>query len=232
MKISYLITCGNETDTLTRLLKTIQAVLIENDELVILMDQKYADEKNETHTILGAFHHCFGGRLLTHPLDNNYGAHKNYGIQHCEGDFIWQLDGDEFPPETLLGENLHDIIESNSAAEAFAVPRINDFRGVAEQHAKQWGWKLVNSPTYHRPIVNWPDYQLRIFKREFPRISFLRRLHEKIEGYNSYVCLPSEEEYAIYHEKTIEKQIETNLRYNKAFTQEENQGHNVFGSKK
>jgi len=37
---------------------------------------------------------------------------------------------------------------------------------------------------------------------------------------------------ALYHNKTIEKQIETNLRYNKAFTQAENQGHNVFGSKK
>lgn len=84
---------------------------------------------------------------------------------------------------------------------------------------------------YRAPLINAPDYQFRIFKRDFPRISFLRRLHEKIEGYNSYVRLPAEEDYALYHDKTIEKQIETNIKYNEAFTQEENQGHNVFDQK-
>jgi hypothetical protein len=81
---------------------------------------------------------------------------------------------------------------------------------------------------FKAPLVNVPDYQFRIFKRDFPRISFTRRLHEKIEGYNNWTTIPSEEEYAIYHDKTIETQIQTNLRYNKWFTEEENRGHNVF----
>ena len=129
------------------------------------------------------------------------------------------------PPESLLGENLHALLDSNPSVEAYAVPRINDFKGVTEEHAKQWGWKLDHSPTYSRPRVNWPDYQWRIFKRDYPRISFLRRLHEKIEGYSTFVYLPAEENYALYHDKTIEKQIETNLKYNKIFTEEENRGH-------
>lgn len=227
MKVSYLITCSTETDTLTRLLQTVQAAK-GDDEIIILMDKQHVDEQNETHAIVGAFHHWAGGRLLIHPLDNNYGGHKNFGIENCVGDFIFQIDGDELPSEALLGENLHAILDSNPTLEAFAVPRINDFRGVTPNHAAQWGWRLTESPTYKRPVVNWPDYQFRIFKREYPRINFLRRLHEKIEGYDSFVRLPPEEEYALYHDKTIETQVKTNLRYNEAFTKDENKGHGVF----
>ena len=56
----------------------------------------------------------------------------------------------------------------------------------------------------------------------------MRRLHEKIEGYKTFVTLPTEEEWALYHDKTIERQIETNLNYNKRFTEAENHGHIVF----
>jgi hypothetical protein len=84
---------------------------------------------------------------------------------------------------------------------------------------------------YKAPLVNVPDYQFRIFKKDYPRISFTRRLHEKIEGYSSYVALPPEEDYALYHDKTIETQVTTNNRYNEAFTEDENKGHSVFNKK-
>ena len=229
MKVSYLITCSTESDTLKRLLKTVDEGRCPEDEMIILLDKEHGNPSHEAYIILGAFHHSRPSYIdCTHPLDNNFGAHKNYGIEKCSGDFIFQLDGDELPPEALLGENLHALLESNPTVEAYAVPRINDFRGVTPQHAAQWGWKLTESPTYKRPVVNFPDYQFRIFKRDYPRISFLRRLHEKIEGYASYVALPATEEYALYHDKTIETQIKTNLRYNQMFSQEENKGHTVF----
>lgn len=85
---------------------------------------------------------------------------------------------------------------------------------------------------FRAPLVNAPDYQWRIFKRDYPRISFTRRLHEKIEGYGASVALPKDEEWAIYHDKTIETQIKTNQRYNQMFTRDENLGHNVFDGKK
>jgi len=81
---------------------------------------------------------------------------------------------------------------------------------------------------YKAPLVNFPDFQFRIFKRCPERIKFERKLHEKIEGYSTYTTLPSLEEYALYHDKTIEKQIETNIQYNQLFTVKENQGHGVF----
>ena len=223
--ISYLITCSTETETLNRLLCKIVNIL-GGDQLVILQDSS-----STSPYVKRLINDVLNNRSIVtyeHPLANDYGAHKNFGIKKCNGDFIFQLDGDELPPDSLLGDNLHELIHSNSDVEAYAVPRINDFRGVTPEHAKHWGWKLTISPMFNRPVVNFPDYQFRIFKKIFPRISYTRRLHEKIEGYNKYVLLPPEEEYAIYHDKTIETQVKTNLRYNIAFTQEENQGHSVF----
>jgi hypothetical protein len=77
-------------------------------------------------------------------------------------------------------------------------------------------------------LVNALDFQWRIFKKDYPRISFRKRLHERIEGFGAYSVLPATEEYALYHDKTIEKQLETNLKYNQVFTQAENKGHGIF----
>jgi len=79
---------------------------------------------------------------------------------------------------------------------------------------------------YNPPLINVPDYQSRLY-RNLPHIRYERRLHEKVEGFKSYVFIPPQKDYAIIHEKTIEKQRQTNLNYNKMFTQEENKGYNV-----
>lgn len=236
MKISYLVTCSTEKESLHILLTTIQESLFnENeDELVILYDDS-ATNNEHTKKVLSFFNtiefkmepYAERIKLYNHSLNADYGAHKNFGIEKCTGNFIFQLDGDELPSELTIGNNLKSIIESNPKVECIYVPRINDFIGVNEEHAKQWGWRLSESKTYKRPMVNFPDFQSRIFKNDYPRISYKRKLHEKIEGYNEYSFLPAEEEYALYHDKTIEKQIETNIKYNKVFTVEENRGHKV-----
>jgi len=170
--------------------------------------------------------------IFVHPLNADYGSHKNWGNLQCTGDYIFQIDGDELPSENILGENLHTIIESNPEVELFFVSRINDYRGVKPEHAAQWGWRLTNSKkdgvAQGRPLINFPDFQGRIFRNIPDRIKWDRKLHEKIEGHNQYSFLPAEEEYAIYHDKTIEKLLETNIRYNKVFTVEDNQGHKVI----
>lgn len=164
MKISYLITCSTETDTLVQLLKRVKSFL-ENDEIIILMDEKYVNEKNETYNIVEAYHHLNGGRLLSHKLDNDYGSHKNFGIEHCSGDFVFQLDGDELPSELTLGENLKSIIESNPTIECFLVPRLNDFIGVKQEHALQWGWKLTPSKTIiHEKIIDTNSDEYKFLK--------------------------------------------------------------------
>jgi hypothetical protein len=112
----------------------------------------------------------------------------------------------------------------NKEVDLFWIPRINDFKGVNHINAQQWGWKLTQYED--RLIVNWPDPQGRLFKN-LPYIEWKRRLHEKIEGSKTHVHLPYEYEFALLHNKTIEKQVETNIKYNKMFTEEENKGFKV-----
>lgn len=219
MKISYLITCHNETDTLKKLLNTLEVFVCDKHEILILDD--FSDNPSTIEILKETKY-----KTVQHALNNNYGEHKNYGNSLCSGGYIFQIDGDEIPSLDLLS-NIESIIDANSDVELFFVPRINDFKGVTEQHAMQWGWKLDMSPIYKRFRVNWPDYQSRIYLNEPSRIKWDRRLHEKIEGHHKYSFLPADEDFALYHDKTIEKQIETNLRYNKQFTEQENKGHGV-----
>ena len=79
---------------------------------------------------------------------------------------------------------------------------------------------------YNPPLINVPDYQSRIY-RNLSHIRYQRRLHEKVEGFKTYVFIPPQKDIAIIHEKTIEKQRQTNLNYNKLFTQDENMGYAV-----
>jgi glycosyltransferase involved in cell wall biosynthesis len=225
MKLSYLVTFSTETETLERLLNMITINKCNNDEIVLLADSGNLNIK--TGEILKKFLSRGVSNVFywEHNLNKDYSSHKNYGATKCNGDYIFQIDGDECPTETLL-VNVKDIIEANPDIEAFWIARINDFRGVTSEHAKQWGWRLSESPTYKRPLVNWPDPQCRIFKNK-SEIKWVSRLHERIEGNKNFVYLPFDEDLALYHNKTIEKQIETNLRYNQNFTAKENQGFNL-----
>jgi hypothetical protein len=227
MNISYLITFSNETNSLKNLLERVYSFKDKEDEMVLLVDVNNYGE--ETKNVLQSFleNKTENDNIVywERSLDNDYSSHKNWGARQCKHEWVFQIDGDECPTETLL-INIKDIVQANPEIEAFWIPRINDFRGVTERHARQWGWRLSISPTYKRPLVNWPDPQCRLF-RNIPEIQWVGRLHERIEGNNNYVYLPFEEDLALYHDKTIEKQVETNLGYNKRFTEKENQGFNL-----
>ena len=180
MKLSYLVTVHNETDTLVKLLERLVNNRLEGDEIVILNDNS---DNKKTEEILLSVAEVKNVFIHKHALNNDYGAHKNYGNERCTGDWVFQIDADELPSETLVF-NIRDIIGANVNVEMIYVPRINDYKGVTPEHAKQWGWRLTPSPSCNnRPLVNWPDYQSRIYKRVPERIKWDRKLHEKIVGH-------------------------------------------------
>lgn len=243
MKLSYLVTCHNEDASLQKCITTIVTHKDDEDEILILDDfsdnpktqeilQNWSGAVRITATTpFGSIEKKPNVRTIQHALDRNYGAHKNFGNEQCTGDWIFQIDGDEIPSPNLI-INLKNIIEANNAIDLIYVPRINDFIGVTPQHALQWGWRLTPCDACDgRQVVNWPDYQSRIYRRDPTRIRWNRRLHEKIEGHNGFAMIPAETDLALYHDKTIETQMKTNIRYNEWFTAEENKGHNVFDSK-
>src|SRR5574343_212427 len=100
MKISYLITVHNETDTLKNLLERLIDNRLETDEIVILDD--FSDNV-KTKEILESVSCCVERvKIYKHKLDNNYGEHKNFGNTKCSGDWVFQIDSDELPSETLI----------------------------------------------------------------------------------------------------------------------------------
>lgn len=214
MFLSYLVTCHNETDSLEKLLSKLIEFKKDNHEIVLLDD--YSDNP-ETLDIIQKYKEKIN--FYQHKLDKNYGAHKNYGIEQCKGSWIFQLDGDEYPTDLLL-ENIDLVLEQNSNNEVIWLPRLNYFHDVTEQDILTWGWKYLDG------MINFPDFQSRIFLN-VDHIRYQRRLHEKVEGFKTYTFVPPQKDYAIVHEKTIEKQRQTNLNYNKMFTEEENRGYNV-----
>ena len=199
--ISYLVTTKNTGFELQILLERLHKYG-QNNECVILDD--YSDNSDTLQILNNVSDNSFF-KIYKHKLDRNYSEHKNYGKSQCQGEYIFQIDDDELPSETLL-ESLKELIELN-----------ND-------NAKQWGWRLTQYED--RLIVNWPDPQGRLFKNA-PYIEWKRRLHEKVEGAKTYVHLPAIYELSLHHNKTIEKQIQTNVKYNKMFTEEENKGFKV-----
>jgi glycosyltransferase involved in cell wall biosynthesis len=211
MFLSYLITTHNETTSLDKLLSKLVSSLKPNQEIVVIDDHS---TNPDTLAVFEKYQNSIQLRL--HRLDNNYGAQKNFGIDSCRGEWIFQLDGDEYPTDALL-EHIELLIKQNDVNDVIWLPRCNNFTGVTQADIDMWGWRMVEG------MVNFPDYQSRLYKRK-PNIRYKKRLHERVEGYDSYTIIPPQKEYAIVHEKTIEKQRESNDRYMKNFTVEENLG--------
>lgn len=214
MFLSYLITSHNEDESLEKLITKLLSFKKNNQEIVLLDD---FSDNDKTLTILEKYKPSIN--FYQKKLDRNYGAHKNYGISLCTGKWIFQIDADEYPTDLLL-ENINEILESNYSNETIWLPRLNYFQGVTQEDIITWGWNYTDG------MINFPDYQSRIY-RNLPHIRYERRLHEKVEGYKSYVFIPAQKDIALIHEKTIEKQRETNVKYNQIFTQEENKGYTV-----
>ena len=124
----------------------------------------------------------------------------------CSGDYIFQIDADEYPNEHFI-ENLPSILEHNSAVELYAISRVNTVEGLTQEHIQKWGWNVDNNGW-----VNWPDFQTRIYKN-IPDIKWKNKVHERLEGHKEFAYLPMEEEWSLYHPKTIDRQEKQNNYY-------------------
>ena len=225
MKISYLVTCHNETLELLELIEKLKKHLdsdAPNDEVVILDD---FSNNEDTLKILEKAR-TYGFTVVQHALNKNFAEHKNYGSKRCVGDYIVQIDADEYPHSTLL-YNMKDLLEANPMVELYRVPRVNIVRGATEQDARTWGWSISKLLDYgDLPIINWHhgDYQSRIYKNSL-KIQWHKPLHETIQGAEYVSNLPKEVEWSIIHDKTIQRQLSQNKFYNQNWSRQANMGH-------
>ena len=205
MKISYAITVCNEFLEIQRLLKFLLEKKRPQDEIVILYDEGNGDKVIETYLRAKSIN----GGFIWHKgvFEGHFADWKNKLTTLCHGDFIFQIDADEIPCTPIL-ETLPLLLEQNPDVDVYLVPRVNEVAGLTDSHIAKWGWN-VNSEGW----VNWPDYQWRIYKN-VPNIKWKNRVHEVLEGFKQYAHLPMEEDYSLYHPKTIQKQEKQNNYYN------------------
>ena len=214
MKISYGITVHNESEELNKLLEILVHKTQAEDEIVIVQD---GDDKKVEEVIsswMSQYLDAKGIYWWTRKLDGNFADQKNYVIEQCEGDYIFHIDADEYPHETLI-EQLPEILTINDV-DLVWIPRVNTIDGMTEQDVMKWGWRVSE-----QGWVNYPDYQSRVFRRD-ENIRWTRPLHEHIVGCKTYSHLPPHEELSLYHPKTIERQTQQNVFYNQNFSQELN----------
>ena len=212
MKISYGITVCKEDVEIQRLVTFLLENKRNEDEIVVTYDStngsKGVEEYLRSHSVNGEF------AWHSYKFDNDYAKLKNFTKKMCGGDYIFHIDADEYPHETLI-EQLPQIIELNDV-DLIWIPRVNTVDGFTDDDVKKWGWRITENGW-----VNYPDYQARVF-RNAEDIMWVRPLHEYIIGCKTYAHLPPHEELSLYHPKTKEKQEEQNLYYNTNFSKQLN----------
>lgn len=138
----------------------------EAENLPVLLDSvKWADEivYVDCESSDGSFEIAAGrgAKTFRRPNNPNLNLNKQYAIDQCYSDWIIYLDPDEAVSEELAAE-IQKTIDSESAADAYFMPRKNYFFG-----------KLI------RFGGKYPDRQLRLFRRgkgRFPCESVHERL--------------------------------------------------------
>ena len=205
MKISYAITVCTEFIEIQRLINFLIKHKRYQDNIVVLFDETNGDPEIETFLRT----HSVNGEFSWHKdkFQGHFADWKNKLTSLCSGDYIFQIDADEMPCTPII-ESLPFLLEQNPDVEVYLVPRVNTVEGMSQDHMQQWGWN-VNSEGW----VNWPDYQWRIYKN-VPNIKWKNKVHEVLDGFKQYAHLPMEEDYSLYHPKTIERQIKQNEYYN------------------
>jgi len=208
MKISYGITAWIEHNELNRLLTFLKSRIDDEDEIIIVYDQNRV-----TSEVMEVMKNFKRDNYAYYPFNfqQDWLANKNYLGTKCTGEYIFQIDADELPNEFLL-QNIKILIENNTS-DVFIVPRINIVEELTEEHIKQWGWR-VNEKGW----INYPDPQKRIYKNctsiQWKDPEDQPQVHGMVTGYKTYVELPYEEEWSLYHMKDIKKQEYQNNLYN------------------
>jgi len=204
MKISYAIPVCNEHAELEKLLLFLVKYIGENDEIIVQCDQ--GNTTPEVYKVLYDLQHIHQLNITEFPLKGHFSNFKNNLKESCSGDWIFQIDADELPHESLI-TNLKALLEVNPTTEMFLVPRVNTVEGLTQEHVNKWRWN-VNEKGW----VNWPDYQTRIIQNN-PKIKWQNKVHEQIVGISTKGALPIEEEWCLYHPKTIGRQEHQNNFY-------------------
>ena len=202
MRISYAIPFCNEHKELDRLLNLLIKNKRSEDEIVVQAD--LGNTTKEVYQVIDQ--HKYNIKLVEFALQGNFGAFKNNLKANCFGEWIFQIDADEYLKEEFI-QHLPELLQDNPTIDLFLLPRINTVEGLTQQHIDTWRWRVDENGW-----VNFPDYQTRILQNSL-KINWVNKVHEVLTGHNTYAMFPAEEFYCLIHPKTIDRQEKQNTLY-------------------
>jgi hypothetical protein len=211
MRLSYAITVADEFEEIQKLLKLLLQTVGTTDEIVVLVDlSKHVSEVSKVpySPLLNYLYKLASTDKITLVEDyfkGDFSMWKNSLNSYCKGDYIFQLDADELPSDSLL-HSLNTLISFN--LELYYFPRENRVEGLTQQDIVNWNWNVDN-----KGRVNYPDIQGRLYKNK-SGIKWEGKVHERVKGYQTYTVLTNQESLHLIHNKSIERQRSQNNYYN------------------
>jgi hypothetical protein len=194
MKVSYTVQVCNESRELFSLVNFLLKVKDDEDDVIIIVDSLHKTDK-----VSRVIDH-FNDRVSVYerPFDN-FVDNSNFHIEKATGEYIFGLDSDEMPQETLI-KNFKNVITSTDA-DVIWVPRINIHPGGTQEFFQKYNFN-VNENGW----INWPDYQGRIYKKNDKIKWGYDAIHTKLIGAEKSVQIQPSPQVALWHIKSIEKQ--------------------------
>jgi len=206
MTISYAITVCNELEEIKRLLDLLLSSKRPIDEIVVLMDATKANDELVSTLRHYEMHNMDHLTVWAANFEGHFAEWKNKLTSYCTGDYIFQIDADEYPHLHIM-QDLPAILESNPDVDVYLVPRVNTVEGLTQEHIQKWGWRVDSNGW-----VNWPDWQHRIYKND-GKIQWQNKVHEVLVNHKQFTYIPMTEEYALFHPKSIDRQERQNNYY-------------------
>jgi len=193
MKLTYTIQVCNESRELFSLLNFLQKTIDDEDEVNVVVDTEHTTDKVER--VLEHFNEHI--TIFKRPFDT-FRENAQFHIEKANGEYIFGIDADEMPQETLI-RNIKSIIRQSNA-EIIAIPRINIHPGSTHEFIEKSNFS-VNEAGW----INWPDFQMRIYKK-CDYIKWSDEVHTKLIGSDKVVAVKTDPRLALWHIKSIEKQ--------------------------
>lgn len=150
MKVSIVISAFNEERKIEDCLKSVVKIA----EEIIFIDNTSTDKTVEIAK-------KYTDKIFTRENNKMLNVNKNFGFSKANNKWILNLDSDERVTPELAEEILS--IDENTKVNGFFLPRKNILFGKWMQHS-----------------IWWPDYQLRLFKKEYGRFPE-KHVHEYID---------------------------------------------------
>jgi hypothetical protein len=193
MKITYAIQVCNESRELFSLLNLLTRTIDDEDEINVVVDSNHTTDK--VSLVLENFKDRIN--VFKRPFDT-FKASADFLTEKATGDYIFGIDADEMPQESLI-KIIKNMIEETKA-EIIAVPRINIHPDITEQEAQEFGFN-INEVGF----INWPDFQMRIYKK-CDHVRWTDELHTKLSGSDKVIAIKPVPSVALWHIKSMDKQ--------------------------